>query len=124
MVTLRVATIPVRRAVVPQAPVRRARHAAAAAAVRQRRQLLHHVADERRHRITPAEIQADDPTWEKEVSFRLAKALDEPYQVRVTRIYRDRPRWRGTWEEHLSQQLDVSLGSGIEDNPADQGVDS
>jgi hypothetical protein len=54
-------------------------------------------------------FEAQDSAHEKEVSFRLARDLERPYEVRVTRIFRDRPRQQGPWAEHRAQQVDVSL---------------
>jgi hypothetical protein len=47
--------------------------------------------------------------FEKDVSFRLAKDLEQPYQYRVTRIFSsDRPIERTQWLEHSGQHLDIT----------------
>jgi len=68
----------------------------------------------RQEYVEPVRFEAGQAVYEREVSFRLAKDLDEPYAVRVTRLYVDRPREQSDWTLHRAQQIDVSRGVGLE----------
>jgi len=53
-----------------------------------------------------------DTDYEKSVSFKLAKAMTQPYSYRVTRIFNsDRPRTETGWQEHRGQYLDITMSN-------------
>jgi hypothetical protein len=54
-------------------------------------------------------FQRGELNFEKDVSFRLAKDLEQPYQYRVTRIFSSgRPTEQTGWLQHSGQHLDIT----------------
>ncbi len=58
--------------------------------------------------VERVQFSENDESYEKEVSFRLAKNLGAGYQYRVQRLFRDGRHETTGWKRHHGQQLDVT----------------
>lgn len=59
--------------------------------------------------VETVKFTSSDDAFEKQISFRLAKDIDEGYKYRIHRIYKDGRVDTTAWKEFKGQQLDVTI---------------